>query len=73
MEAGMTEFPDIPGRRIANGTCATGPLVLLAHGPDDMRQAHRFLAPQLTRAGYQPAAMDMCGHGEHRPADRRQP
>ena len=28
----MTEFPDIPGGRIAYGTCGTGPLVLLAHG-----------------------------------------
>jgi alpha-beta hydrolase superfamily lysophospholipase len=73
MEAGMIEFPDIPGRRIANGPCETGPLVLPAHGPDDMHQAYRFPAPQLTRAGCQPAAMDMRGHGEHRPADRRQP
>ena len=39
----MTEFPDIPGSRIAYGTCGTGPLVLLAHGPGGMRQAHRFL------------------------------
>lgn len=60
----MTEFPDIPGGRIANGTRGTGALVLLAHGLGDMRQAYRFLAPQLTRAGYQPAAMDMRGHGE---------
>ncbi len=28
----MTEFPDIPGGRIAYGTWGTGPLVLLAHG-----------------------------------------
>ena len=69
----MTEFPDTPGWRIANGTCGTGPLVLLAHGLGDMHQTYRFLAPQLTQAGYQPAAMDMRRHAEHRPADRRQP
>jgi alpha-beta hydrolase superfamily lysophospholipase len=73
MEAGMTEFPDIPGGRIANGTRGTGPLVLLAHGLGGMHQAYHFLAPQLTQAGYQPAVTDMRRHGEHRTADRRQP
>jgi len=60
----MTEFPDIPGGRIAYGTSGTGPLVLLAHSLGDMRQAHRFPAPLLTGAGYRVAVMDMRGHGQ---------
>ncbi|HSS87726.1 MAG TPA: hypothetical protein VLL69_00275 [Streptosporangiaceae bacterium] len=76
----MTEFPDIPGGRIAYGTCGTGPLVLLAHGPGDMRQAYRFLAPALTGAGYQVATQVatavlpfLAGHAEDKRADSRQP
>jgi pimeloyl-ACP methyl ester carboxylesterase len=60
----MTEFLDIAGGRIAYDIAGTGPLVLLAHGLGDMRQAYRFLAPQLAGAGYRVAAMDMRGHGE---------
>ena len=40
----MTEFPDIPGGRIAYGTCGTGPLVLLAHG---LVPPHRELPPRF--------------------------
>jgi predicted dienelactone hydrolase len=72
MEAGMTEFPDIPGGRIAYGTCGTGPLVRLAHGLGDMRQAYRFLAPLLTGVGYRVAVMWSPGL-EFEPLAARQP
>ena len=38
--------------------------MLLTRGLDDIRQAYRFLAPQLTGADYRAAVMDMRGHGE---------
>ena len=63
MKAGTTEFLDIQGGPVAYGTSAAGSLELLARGPDDIRQACRFLAPQLTGGG-RVAAMDMRGHGQ---------
>lgn len=60
----MTEFLDIPGGRIAYDISGTGPLVLLAHGLGDMRQAYRFLAPELIQAGYRVAAMDTVDGSE---------
>ncbi len=60
----MTEFFDIPGGRIAYEVAGGGPLIVLSHGLGDHRQAYRFLAPQLVRAGFQVAAADMRGHGE---------
>jgi len=66
LEAGMTEFPDTPGERIAYGIAGAGPLALPAHGLGDMRQAYRFLAPRRGGAGYRVAATDLRGHGESR-------
>ena len=63
----MTEFLDIAGGRIAYevaGEGAGGPLVVLAHGMGDNRQAWRFLIPELAEAGYRVAAADLRGHGE---------
>jgi predicted dienelactone hydrolase len=70
MEAGMTEFLDIPGSRIAYGICRTGPLVLLAHGLGEMRRAYRFLAPLLVAAAMLPFLTD---HAEYKLTDWRQP
>ena len=46
----MTEFADIEGGRIAYDVTGQGPLVVLAHGIGDRRQAYRFLAPRLAQA-----------------------
>jgi pimeloyl-ACP methyl ester carboxylesterase len=62
MEAGMTEFLNIAGGRTACDI--SGPPMFLTRGLDDARQACRFLALQLTGAGYRAAVMDMRGHGE---------
>jgi pimeloyl-ACP methyl ester carboxylesterase len=60
----MTEFVDVPGGRIAFDVTGSGPLVVLSHGIGDHRQAYRFLAPVLARAGYRVASADLRGHGE---------
>src|ERR1700759_1872192 len=59
----MTGF-GIAGGRIAYEGTGEGPLVVLSHGIGDRRQAYRFLAPELVRAGFRVAAADMRGHGE---------
>jgi pimeloyl-ACP methyl ester carboxylesterase len=41
----MTEFLDITGGRIAYDVTGEGPLIVLAHGIGDRRQAFRFLVP----------------------------
>jgi pimeloyl-ACP methyl ester carboxylesterase len=64
MEAGMTEFLELDGGRIAYDVTGRGPLVLLSHGMGEHRQVYRFLAPELVRAGYRVATTDMRGHGE---------
>lgn len=61
----MTELLNVDGGTIAyEVTGADGPLVVLAHGMGDSRQAYRFLTPALVEAGYRVAAMDLRGHGE---------
>ena len=60
----MTEFAEIEGGRIAYDVTGEGPLVVLAHGVGDRRQAYRFLAPKLAQAGYRVAVADLRGHGE---------
>jgi pimeloyl-ACP methyl ester carboxylesterase len=60
----MTEFLDAPGGRIAYDVTGEGPLVLLAPGMGDVRQAYRFLAPKLREASYRVATMDLRGHGQ---------
>ena len=60
----MTEFLDTPGGRIAYEVTGQGPLIVLSPGMGDLRQAYRFLAPKLVRAGYRVASADMRGHGE---------
>jgi pimeloyl-ACP methyl ester carboxylesterase len=66
----MTEFLDIKGGpRIAYDVAGEGPLIVLSHGIGDRRQAYRFLAPELVRAGFRVAAADMRGHGESSDGD----
>ncbi|CCH87432.1 Hydrolase [Modestobacter italicus] len=61
----MTEFLTIDGGTLAYDlTGAAGPLVVLAHGMGDSRQAYRFLTPVLVDAGYRVAAVDLRGCGE---------
>ena len=60
----MTEYLEIAGGTIAYDVTGSGPLVLLAHGMGDRRQAYRFLAPKLAQAGYRVASADLRGHGD---------
>lgn len=61
----MTDFLAIDGGTLAYDlTGTTGPLVVLAHGMGDSREAYRFLAPMLVEAGYRVAAVDLRGCGE---------
>jgi pimeloyl-ACP methyl ester carboxylesterase len=61
----MTEFLTIEGGTIAYDlTGTTGPLVVLAHGMGDSREAYRFLGPALVEAGYRVASTDLRGCGE---------
>lgn len=60
----MTEFLEIAGGRIAYDVAGEGPLVVLAHGMGDNRNAYRFLVPALTADGYRVANTDLRGQGE---------
>jgi pimeloyl-ACP methyl ester carboxylesterase len=64
VEDDVTEFLDITGGRVAYDVTGEGPLIVLAHGIGDRRQAYRFLVPELVQAGFRVAAADMRGHGE---------
>jgi pimeloyl-ACP methyl ester carboxylesterase len=61
----MTEHLTIDGGTLAYELTGTaGPLLVLAHGMGDSREAYRFLTPLLVEAGYRVAAVDLRGHGE---------
>ncbi|GLY46870.1 alpha/beta hydrolase [Lentzea sp. NBRC 102530] len=60
----MTEFLDVGGGTIAYEVTGAGPLVVLAHGMGDSREAYRFLAPALAEAGHRVVTTDLRGHGE---------
>jgi pimeloyl-ACP methyl ester carboxylesterase len=61
----MTEFLTVDDGTLAyEVTGGPGPLVLLAHGIGDSREAYRFLTPALVAAGYRVAAVDLRGCGE---------
>jgi pimeloyl-ACP methyl ester carboxylesterase len=60
----MTEYLEIAGGTIAYDVTGSGPLVVLAPGMGDLRQAYRFLAPRLAQAGYRVASADLRGHGD---------
>jgi pimeloyl-ACP methyl ester carboxylesterase len=60
----MTEFLTVDDGTIAYEVSGEGPLVVLAHGMGNTRDAFRFVAPQLVAAGYRVAATDLRGCGE---------
>ncbi|TNH27234.1 alpha/beta hydrolase [Micromonospora orduensis] len=60
----MTEHLTVDGGTIAYEVTGEGPLVVLAHGMGDSREAYRFVAPPLVAAGYRVAAVDLRGCGE---------
>ncbi|MCZ2804775.1 alpha/beta hydrolase [Modestobacter sp. VKM Ac-2983] len=60
----MTEHLTVDGGTIAYEVTGAGPLVVLAHGMGDSREAYRFLTPPLVAAGYRVAAVDLRGSGE---------
>ncbi|MCM2422839.1 alpha/beta fold hydrolase [Streptomyces sp. RKAG293] len=61
----MTEFLNVDGGTLAYEVSgAVGPLVVVAHGMGDSREAYRFFTPALVEAGYRVAAVDLRGHGE---------
>ncbi|GAA4596227.1 alpha/beta hydrolase [Planotetraspora phitsanulokensis] len=61
----MTEYLTIDGGTLAyEVTGDSGPLLVLAHGIGDSREAYRFAAPALAAAGYRVAAVDLRGCGE---------
>ena len=59
----MTETLTIPGGTLAFDVQGTGPLVVLAHGMGDSRDAYDFITPALVAAGYRVAAVDLRGCG----------
>lgn len=60
----MSEFLSVDGGTIAYEVSGEGPLVVLAHGMGDSREAYRFVLPRLVAAGYRVAAVDLRGCGE---------
>jgi pimeloyl-ACP methyl ester carboxylesterase len=60
----MTEYLTVDGGTLAYDVTGEGPLVVLAHGMGDSREAYRFVTPQLVAAGYRVAAVDLRGSGE---------
>lgn len=60
----MTEFLTLDGGVIAYEETGEGPLVVLAPGMGNGRDAYRAVAPRLTAAGYRVASVDLRGSGE---------
>lgn len=60
----MTEFLALDEGTLAYDIVGSGPLVVLAHGMGDSREAFRFIAPALVAAGYRVASVDLRGCGE---------
>jgi pimeloyl-ACP methyl ester carboxylesterase len=60
-----TQMLTVPGGQIAyDDTGGAGPLVVCVPGLGDVRAQYRFLRPELVRAGYRVATMDLRGMGE---------
>lgn len=60
----MTEYLAVDGGTIAYEVAGSGPLIVLAHGMGDSRDAYRAVIPPLVAAGYRVAAVDLRGCGE---------
>ncbi|MEV4813142.1 alpha/beta fold hydrolase [Micromonospora avicenniae] len=61
----MTEYLTVDSGTLAyEVTGGSGPLVVLAHGMGDSREAYRFVTPPLVAAGYRVVAVDLRGCGE---------
>ncbi len=59
-----TRFLDRGEGRVAYDVRGTGPLVVCLSGMGDTRATFRLLAPQLARAGYRVATLELRGHGD---------
>lgn len=59
-----TKFFDHKNGRIAYDVTGEGPLVVCVPSLGDVRGEYRFLVPELVKAGYRVATMDVRGHGE---------
>jgi pimeloyl-ACP methyl ester carboxylesterase len=59
----MTAFLTVDAGTIAYEVSGDGPLVVLAPGMGDSREAYRFVVPRLVAAGYRVAAVDLRGLG----------
>lgn len=55
---------DVEGGTLAYEVAGEGPLIVLAHGMGDSREAYRFVIPGLVAAGFRVAAVDLRGCGE---------
>jgi pimeloyl-ACP methyl ester carboxylesterase len=55
---------EVEGGTLAYEVAGEGPLIVLAHGMGDSKEAYRFVIPALVEAGYRVAAMDLRGCGE---------
>ncbi|WP_433833209.1 alpha/beta fold hydrolase [Actinoplanes sp. CA-015351] len=60
----MTEYLTVDGGTIAYEVTGDGPLVVLAPGIGNGRDAYRFVVPRLVGAGYRVAVADLRGAGE---------
>ncbi|MGW0505074.1 alpha/beta fold hydrolase [Micromonospora sp. NPDC003241] len=60
----MTEYLTVDAGRIAYEVSGDGPLVILAPGMGNSRNAYRFVTPKLVAAGYRVAAVDLRGAGD---------
>lgn len=60
----MTEYLAVDGGTLAYEVTGDGPLVVLAHGMGDSRDAYRAVVPPLVAAGYRVVALDLRGSGE---------
>jgi pimeloyl-ACP methyl ester carboxylesterase len=59
-----TSYLERDNGRIAYDVRGDGPLVVCVPGMGELRQAFRFLVPDLVAAGYRVATMDLRGHGD---------
>lgn len=59
-----TQFLQSQGGKIAYVDEGSGTLVICVPSMGDVRGEYRFLAPQLTSAGFRVISMDVRGHGE---------